>query len=45
MPLLLLVAKPVDVRDMVASLTVKSLQGGWLPIFPAWNSYTAEMIG
>ena len=20
-------------------------QGGWLPIFPAWNSYTAAMIG
>lgn len=23
----------------------KSEQGGWLPMFPVWNSYTQEMIG
>jgi len=33
------------VRDMVISLLKKAEQGGWLPIFPAWNSYTDEMIG
>jgi putative alpha-1,2-mannosidase len=30
---------------MIKSLLVKSDQGGWLPIFPSWNSYTTEMIG
>ena len=34
-----------DVRDMVVSLLVKARHGGWLPIFPAWHSYTDEMIG
>lgn len=32
-------------RDMVTSLIRKAEQGGWLPIFPAWHSYTDEMIG
>jgi putative alpha-1,2-mannosidase len=32
-------------RDMVTSLLRKAEQGGWLPIFPAWHSYTDEMIG
>ena len=32
-------------RDMVKSLIDKGEQGGFLPIFPAWNSYTAEMVG
>jgi predicted alpha-1,2-mannosidase len=32
-------------RDMAQSLIVKGQQGGFLPIFPAWNSYTSEMIG
>lgn len=27
------------------SLVDKYEQGGWLPIFPCWNSYTAAMIG
>ena len=27
------------------SLIAKGQQGGWLPIFPCWNSYTAAMIG
>jgi predicted alpha-1,2-mannosidase len=32
-------------RDMVKSLIAKGEQGGFLPIFPAWNSYTSEMTG
>ena len=32
-------------RNMVTSLLRKAEQGGWLPIFPAWHSYTDEMIG
>lgn len=31
--------------DMMQSLVIKYEQGGWLPIFPCWNSYTAAMIG
>lgn len=31
--------------DMMNSLVLKAEQGGWLPIFPCWNSYTAAMIG
>ena len=31
--------------DMVKSLIAKGEQGGFLPIFPAWNSYTSEMVG
>lgn len=30
---------------MMQSLVNMYHQGGWLPIFPCWNSYTAEMIG
>ena len=30
---------------MMQSLVDKYEQGGWLPIFPCWNSYTAAMIG
>ena len=30
---------------MMQSLVLKGEQGGYLPIFPAWNSYTSEMIG
>ena len=26
--------------DMAHSLVLKGQQGGWLPIFPSWNSYT-----
>jgi predicted alpha-1,2-mannosidase len=32
-------------RDMVRSLVAKGAQGGFLPIFPAWSSYTSEMTG
>ena len=31
--------------EMMQSLVHKYEQGGWLPIFPCWNSYTAAMIG
>lgn len=44
MPLVSLVA-PKQYNDMVKSLIVKAEQGGWLPIFPMWNSYTSAMIG
>lgn len=30
---------------MMQSLVEMYRQGGWLPIFPCWNSYTAAMIG
>ncbi|WP_375436558.1 GH92 family glycosyl hydrolase [uncultured Hymenobacter sp.] len=43
-PLLTLLA-PQKTEHMVQSLVKKAEQGGWLPIFPAWNSYTAAMIG
>ena len=42
---LLTIVDPDRTRDMVQSLIAKGEQGGWLPIFPAWNSYTQEMIG
>lgn len=32
-------------RDMVRSLVEMGKQGGYLPIYPAWNSYTSEMDG
>ncbi len=43
-PLLLLI-EPKRNMEMMRSLILKAEQGGWLPIFPAWNSYTTEMIG
>ena len=43
-PLLALV-EPKRAGDMVRSLLAMGDQGGFLPIFPAWNSYTSEMIG
>ena len=36
---------PDRAADMVRSLLAKAEDGGWLPIFPAWNSYTSAMIG
>lgn len=36
---------PAMSADMMQSLVTKGEQGGWLPIFPCWNSYTAAMIG
>ena len=38
-------AQPERSADMVRSLVAKGEQGGWLPIFPAWNSYTSALIG
>lgn len=43
-PLLTILDSSRDV-DMVRSLIVKGEQGGYLPIFPAWNNYTSEMVG
>ncbi|WP_421940018.1 GH92 family glycosyl hydrolase [Pedobacter sp.] len=37
--------KPDLANDLVQSMVLKGQQGGWLPIFPCWNSYTAAMIG
>ena len=36
---------PDVTADMMQSLVLKYEQGGWLPIFPSWDSYTAAMIG
>ncbi len=43
-PLLTIVDPSRDI-DMVRSLILKGKQAGYLPIFPAWNSYTSEMVG
>jgi predicted alpha-1,2-mannosidase len=43
-PLFTLIA-PNRELDMVKSLIEKGKQGGFLPIFPTWNSYTSEMVG
>jgi predicted alpha-1,2-mannosidase len=42
---LLEILKPGLINEFVRSLILKGQQGGWLPIFPCWNSYTAAMIG
>jgi predicted alpha-1,2-mannosidase len=39
------ILEPKRSLDMVKSLVLKAQQGGWMPIFPAWGSYTAAMIG
>lgn len=39
------ILNPTRNGDMAHSLVLKGQQGGWLPIFPSWNSYTAAMIG
>jgi len=36
---------PQRSSDMMQSLVDMYQEGGWLPIFPCWNSYTAAMIG
>ncbi len=43
-PLYTLIA-PDMAADMMQSLVTMYEEGGWLPIFPCWNSYTAAMIG
>jgi predicted alpha-1,2-mannosidase len=42
---LLELTRPALINSFVRSLIAKGQQGGWLPIFPCWNSYTAAMIG
>ncbi len=42
---LLSILYPQQSGEMIQSLIDKYEQGGWLPIFPCWNSYTSEMIG
>jgi predicted alpha-1,2-mannosidase len=42
---LLTILDPDRETDMVKSLIRKGEEGGFLPIFPAWNSYTSEMVG
>jgi len=42
---LLTILEPERTLDMVKSLIAKAQQGGWMPIFPMWSSYTSEMIG
>jgi predicted alpha-1,2-mannosidase len=39
------ILRPELVNDLVQSLIAKGQQGGWMPIFPCWNSYTSEMVG
>jgi predicted alpha-1,2-mannosidase len=39
------VLDPKRELDMVKSLLAMGTQGGFLPIYPAWNSYTSEMVG
>ncbi|MRG47521.1 glycoside hydrolase family 92 protein [Chitinophaga sp. SYP-B3965] len=39
------ILQPRLINDFVRSMILKGTQGGWLPIFPCWNSYTAAMIG
>lgn len=42
---LMTMLEPGKTSYMVQSLLKKAEQGGWLPIFPAWNNYTSAMIG
>lgn len=42
---LLSLTHPARVNDFVFSLLQKGTEGGWQPIFPCWNNYTAAMIG
>jgi predicted alpha-1,2-mannosidase len=42
---LMTILEPKKTLDMVKSIVLKAQQGGWMPIFPAWSSYTGAMIG
>ncbi len=42
---LLTIIDPDRDQDMVQSVVLKGEQGGYLPSFPLWNNYTAEMVG
>lgn len=37
--------EPRRSSHFMQSLVSKAEQGGWMPIFPCWNHYTAAMIG
>ena len=39
------IIEPSRSSDIIKSIINKAEQGGWLPIFPCWNHYTAGMIG
>lgn len=39
------ILRPKLINNIVQSMIDKGEQGGWLPIFPCWNSYTSAMIG
>jgi len=39
------ILNPALSNAFIRSLIAKGEQGGWLPIFPCWNNYTAAMIG
>ena len=42
---LLTILDPKRDGEMMQSLVEKGEEGGFLPIFPMWNSYTSEMVG
>lgn len=42
---LLTILDPKLESAMLQSIITKGEQGGYLPTFPAWNSYTSEMVG
>ncbi|SEB64219.1 alpha-1,2-mannosidase, putative [Terriglobus roseus] len=42
---LMMILDPKLEASMMQSIITKGEQGGYLPIFPAWNSYTSEMVG
>ena len=42
---LLTILNPTMSGEMIRSYIIKGELGGWLPIFPMWNNYTAAMIG
>lgn len=42
---LMQILHPQLVNNLAYSVVTKGTQGGWLPIFPCWNSYTNAMIG
>ncbi len=42
---LMTILDPARDGEMVKSLILKGEQGGFLPIFPQWSSYTTEMTG
>lgn len=42
---LLTIIDPERDQEMVQSLVLKGEEGDYLPTFPLWNNYTAEMVG